>query len=862
MDHLKVKPGLPEKFRPLFYENDFDPATDFHSFPGSSKAGWSINDDLSFSPTSQTIRDGNVPSFNRFIQSWLFFGLIATVVKGREWKSNFHFHFLNSAATRIDTEKLESFLIQWGEMEQSTPQGRIIRMFKAQVALDRAREIVQAYCSSDGKYSELSPQSLTKIDNRLGLSLMVLGETLANAKYKISERVDYHVRGWHADASKGWGTPSIVIEEMENHHWCKRTITTLKGQLSSHATALLSVYISNSEEVREAEHHKDCTAEKCMAVVRDKSMPYETKHVVGCSKAHCTKIGPDPQKLAECINDNVIPLLEYRNDLLGHATVHVVRHEAFMPYATFSHVWSHGYGNPEANELWKCQLDFFKALMDKRELKGSEPNSLRFWIDTLAIPVHQAHKIERRKAIRKIHDIYTQAKLTVVLDNGLSQLSPGSQYEDTAMKILASAWMRRLWTLQEAYLSNRLLFAFADEEVKSIDDLEEMYPEANNILASNIPTAARRYFHHLLGLNRKARIHKTAPTEGYALLASVWRAAQWRTTGHPEHETLAIATLLNIDYELYEMSIATAGDIPANTPRLDPWDPQMKEVSKLDNMMRDLWVLLDETCPGVIPPGIIFLPGERLSIKDFGWAPRTWLSGQDVDYPDPLSTMTTPAKFVPGKGLQVQYPGFLLHFNSANAILFPGKRHIEFPSDSSLLEWYQVEQADGDAAGKSNRDLSIEKAQRLAIILCRAKPRELPEIALLVKIVKDIPQRSSSGQTLSWIHKVDIICRVWVKRQGGIDYSQKLQDFNHRTEVDKDGFICGEELDSDQQWYVDASSRNDTSESRTTTADSHSTSTSNPDTRPLSDSHGGPLMSWFPGFSIKGVGGSSKTSQI
>lgn len=252
------------------------------------------------------------------------------------------------------------------------------------------------------------------------------------------------------------------------------------------------------------------------------------------------------------------------------------------------------------------------------------------------------------------------------------------------------------------------------------------------------------------------------------------------------------------------MSIAPAEYFSTDAPGLDPWDSQRK--LGLDNMMRDFWVILDETCPDVIPPGIIFLPGERLSVPDFGWAPRTWLSEQGVDYPDPLSSMVSPAKFITGKGLQVQYPGFLLYFNSANAILFSVERHVEFPIDSSLLEWYQVEQADIAAIGKSTQSLSTEKVRRLAIILCRGKPRELAEIALLVEIVKDIPQRSSTGQTLSQIYKVDIISRVWIKRQRGISYNGKLQDFNHRAEEDKDSFICGEELDAGQQWYIGGSS--------------------------------------------------------
>lgn len=254
MDHLKLNLG--EAFRPLYYGNDFSTVRDFHEFPRLARAGWIINDDLKFSPTSETLSEENVnDSFNKFIQSWLFFGLLATVINVKEWDENYHMQFLNSDSTKIDTTKLEGFLVEWEENEKSTPQGRSLRMFEAQVALDRAREIVHAYCSTDGIYSEMSPQSPTKIDDKLGLSLMVLGETLANAKSKISKMVNFNVRGWNAGANEGWGTPPIVVRTMNAEHWCKKTIQILKGQLNSHVWSLLSINIYRLLNPRQRPQH-------------------------------------------------------------------------------------------------------------------------------------------------------------------------------------------------------------------------------------------------------------------------------------------------------------------------------------------------------------------------------------------------------------------------------------------------------------------------------------------------------------------------------------------------------------------------------------------------------------------------------
>lgn len=294
--------------------------------------------------------------------------------------------------------------------------------------------------------------------------------------------------------------------------------------------------------------HDKCTSEKCFfRSVEADGTTYKTQHHPSCHDKDspepktCTQIGPDLLLLKQEIRRGNIPLLEYKIDnMTGQKVVNVVEHTPYKSYATISHVWADGYGNPAANELWTCQLDFFKTLIEKGNLKDPQQQNPLFWIDTLAIPVHDDSKEERRMAIRKIHEIYTNAKFTIVIDNGLNQMSSGSTYQETAMRILASGWMRRLWTLQEAYLSRRLLFAFADEELRNLDDLEELYPQANNVLTSNIPTAARNYFHNLLGPDRRARINEVAPATGFGLLASVWRAAQWRVSRHASLEAQSL----------------------------------------------------------------------------------------------------------------------------------------------------------------------------------------------------------------------------------------------------------------------------------------------------------------------------------
>jgi hypothetical protein len=272
-----------------------------------------------------------------------------------------------------------------------------------------------------------------------------------------------------------------------------------------------------------------------------------------------------------------------------------------------------------------------------------------------------------------------------------------------------------------------------------------------------------------------------------------------QTTNHQEHETLALATLLNLEYT--NTRLHDAGLIK-NAAKI--------EDEELQGMMIDLWKILDKTCPGSIPPGIIFLPGEKLKDPSFGWAPKTWLSNEELEYPDPLSNMVGAARLVP-EGLLVQYPGFVLHAQNRASILRENESSFHFPSDSTLLEWYGVELS----GLRNNPPKGIEKDEKqLAIILCRPKPKEIPEVALLVQIEEKIVQRSFNDKHHhSVIYHVSYDRRVKIWRETNADLLSKWRDYiTASIDLDEknlsgdlkreDKMICGEALDSDQRWYV------------------------------------------------------------
>jgi len=275
-------------------------------------------------------------------------------------------------------------------------------------------------------------------------------------------------------------------------------------------------------KILSSEGHKGCSKQACLFKSMDDSKTYKTQHRWPCGGTDCVMKGPDINKLLEIIRNGQIPLLEYDK---SSSKVNVRPYERPQTYATISHVWSDGYGNREAAELPECQLEFISSLVQKSKHRGQ--GDALFWMDTLANPPHIYFE-ERRLAVQRIKDVYHNAKLTIVLDLALEHVRTGQKYHEIGMRILASGWMRRLWTLQEAYLSKKIEFAFNDEKLMDLDDIEDMYSDAKNSLASNMATLARTYFHHMMGLERQARLFNFYPKNPYDIIASVWRSAQWR----------------------------------------------------------------------------------------------------------------------------------------------------------------------------------------------------------------------------------------------------------------------------------------------------------------------------------------------
>ncbi|KAK0482460.1 hypothetical protein IW261DRAFT_1362437 [Armillaria novae-zelandiae] len=270
-------------------------------------------------------------------------------------------------------------------------------------------------------------------------------------------------------------------------------------------------------------HGADCTEDACTRNTIDIST-YTRKHVIGtCACAH-TK--PPISDVYDLLQGGGIPVvLRMPNGTL------CVSDASETPYIAISHVWVDGLGSTSEVGLPTCQIERIAELVHTLLPGGA------FWIDSLCIP--EVREL-RKEAIRRMTLTYANARAVLVIDAGIRSHSLSSPLEDTALAILTSGWMQRLWTLQEGLLAKKLIFELSD----GFAPLDNLFPDAvvqwcNPVLSHSLSELVRFTRRHNPSLSSipNARIEFT----------DLVRFLVGRWTSRPEDETIAVCGLLNVD---------------------------------------------------------------------------------------------------------------------------------------------------------------------------------------------------------------------------------------------------------------------------------------------------------------------------
>lgn len=541
----------------------------FDEFP--HYCGWEIREDFRLDISSDNLsspRHAATP-FDVFLQQWLYFGLIQTVVQkdGKPLLSKVDLSN-EQDSDYISTRSLNEKIEQWVKWETSTSEHRSLRLVQSALVLRKARGVVRRNCSREVSSIfdvkiQPSPADERHADARyladdIALSLMVVGECLWAAHMRIVEHCNEHLPSWHGDDDAGWGPPAYVLRMMRTAGWCYRIVCLLQGQLRSNATLMLHAYSVYSGSQRMISGHKKCTRDLCNM---DNFKPDLEGNAQCTCVPTCARVGPAVGKVQEILRTkdpatkmSRIPLLKFISplDKTPEFAVQWVDFEEGEAFATISHVWSDGWGSDVNNCLYACQLHFIRRQL--RQLPAAHPESaspldIPFWMDTLIIPVAEAATSDdwmddtrslRTLAIKQIFHVFAKSSCTIVLDQGLCLLDYGLKPVDNAMRLLASGWMRRLWTLHEAFLSKEHRIAFKERTGRTsqlpstLISLRDMLQRLDTSKRSPLDFWVRRLLTENMLYKKSKQLSQVdtvlSSRQITALVCDAWRAARWRVS--------------------------------------------------------------------------------------------------------------------------------------------------------------------------------------------------------------------------------------------------------------------------------------------------------------------------------------------
>jgi hypothetical protein len=136
-------------------------------------------------------------------------------------------------------------------------------------------------------------------------------------------------------------------------------------------------------------------------------------------------------------------------------------------FIAVSHVWEHGWKGDSEKGVCKRVLDM---LLLVARLFGLE----WVWLDIAMISRNPEF---RTMSINSMDLVYSKAKATIVCDRLLLSMNSGNDRE-RVMMIYLSDWMTRVWTMQEAILTQDLIFLFGDSYISGKELLHALINKA------------------------------------------------------------------------------------------------------------------------------------------------------------------------------------------------------------------------------------------------------------------------------------------------------------------------------------------------------------------------------------------------
>ena len=626
MEHLLFAEGAaPISFS--FVGSESWDGGDFLSYP--QRKGWNASIwDWSEDEVRLDAHGRKLDDLAAFLQSWLFFGLLETVLGRNIPLGEFTRLTVDDEGDSrllITTSKLAAYLDEFKLSFAGLSDHE--KLQKEDTNWDALSEamIVNYRLNRKIYFGDPYPNSDMLQETLLCQTLLYLA--LERFIAKVIKNVDW-------TTLEGPNFQPLLEKRMIDAGWCPFDIQFLR--LTFDPDVMAFIFSLGCTSV--LKDHRLCQkrfsefGDYCVADSVDTDVL--PRHVE--SDCVCQLIGPDMNEIETALRNGTVPVVALslpQDDLedvefrLWEEDLSDSQHDLGR-YFAISHVWKEGLGNPNANALPKCQLRRIANILLELEISeqgksiiiaGSEHLERRltvpFWIDTFCVPVAPQLQELRNICIARMRKIYESATAVVALDPDLQRLSSNTSPIEFLGRLISCSWRGRLWTYQEGNLAWDLLVP-AQGKVFDVEKILNLYPEFSNPRLDPTDGTARGFLEasitcSMVDASRRLIRFSVASLEvaedPEIALRNMLRAIAHRSSSRHGDEAICIATFLDID--------------PT---------PLLAELPK--NRMRKLLGNLP-----VLSKAMLFAYGPRLRDPGFCWAPETFLSPhgyrKDIKFP-------------------------------------------------------------------------------------------------------------------------------------------------------------------------------------------------------------------------------------
>jgi hypothetical protein len=657
MDHLPRPKSVPydgEKFDIRCYASRNYDGLDFKSYP--ERCGWTARTSTDWYTVVQQASE----DFQGLLQTWLYFGVAQSFFRRPVAIEDLTKSLGDDIGElHLDSTPLLAFVQQWlSDLDSFNSSGYMAvseyiteaRFVHEELRADsrEGRESTSGQLITFVEYLHnwpggLDPRASMMTEAQTALFDLIDG-ALGRAK-EIEKGSDEGILSpsFSFDQTQGGSLyeGSSIWNLMCQDGWCPSELTMIFGSFSVAGIYFLNhLERPNKDHIHQAEpreppkdygtellaHKPVCRRRHCSLYQLDQDS-YKTKHTMDCSG--CKEMYVQNDELLAILGRRRVPIVTAIGETETQTTIQLQQYVEGAPYVAFSHVWADGLGNLHRNGIPRCQMLRLSAYA--REILPSEGN-VYFWLDTLCCPPDSMNRREEQTiALDLMRDTYSKSHTVIVLDKWLQTHHLCTDpIIDALFKVICSPWTRRLWTLQEGALAQRVLIKSSDGFLDVDHAMSMIIRESNNVELLNIRADIMHRWYTIRGFKDLDEVE---------LFYALYPSLAFRTTSVFEDEPLCLATLFRLPVGV------------------------IAEKKTHEERMLKFWSMFKE-----LPAEIMDHYEARLQIPGFRWAPRSFMSDNENLFPY-SNKMIRHGHWEPAirtdEGLQVTASGFYVHIRNS-----------------------------------------------------------------------------------------------------------------------------------------------------------------------------------------------------